>query len=100
MWYPLHHIASYRGFFVANDGAKFNYCNPQIMRCIVDHYNPIDVNVINVSHGKNEGLLSYNKYHGTSYLKKMYFMNMWKNVRGKTCYWCKRLEEMDFNKKQ
>jgi hypothetical protein len=43
------------------------------MQCIVYHYNPIDVNVINVSHGKNKGLLSYNKDHGTSNLKKHVF---------------------------
>jgi len=31
MWYPWHHIASYWGFFVLNDGAKINSYNPQIM---------------------------------------------------------------------
>jgi hypothetical protein len=35
------------------------------MRCIICHYNPIRVNAINVSHGKNKGLLSYSKHHGT-----------------------------------
>jgi hypothetical protein len=40
------------------------------MWCIVCHYIPIDVNVINVSHGKNKDLMSYNKDHGTFSLKK------------------------------
>jgi len=40
------------------------------MQYIVCHYNPIDVSAINVSHGKIKGFLSYNKDHGTSFLKK------------------------------
>jgi hypothetical protein len=43
------------------------------MQCIVCHYNPSDVNVINVSHGKNKGLLRYNRHHGTFSLKKLVF---------------------------
>jgi hypothetical protein len=61
------------GFFIVNDGAKINSCNPQIMRCIVCHCYPIDVNAINVSHEKNKCLLNYNKDHGTSSLKKLVF---------------------------
>jgi hypothetical protein len=33
----------------------------------------MDVNVHNVSHGKNKGLMSYNKDHGTFSLKKYVF---------------------------
>jgi len=43
------------------------------MQYIVYHCNPIDVSAINVSHGENNGLLSYNKDHGTSSLKKYVF---------------------------
>jgi len=43
------------------------------MRCIVYHSNPIDVNANIVSHGKNKGLMRYNKNHGTSSLKNHVF---------------------------
>jgi hypothetical protein len=30
-WYPFHHVSSYWGLFVVNDGEKINSCNPQTM---------------------------------------------------------------------
>jgi hypothetical protein len=35
LWYPIHHLLGYWGFFIVNDGAKINYCNPHIMQCVV-----------------------------------------------------------------
>jgi hypothetical protein len=51
------------GDFVVNGGAQINYFIPQIMLCIVYHYNPINVNAKNVSHGKDKGLVNHNKDH-------------------------------------
>jgi hypothetical protein len=51
------------GVFVVNGGAQINSCIPQIMLCIVYHYNPINVNAMNVSHGKDKGLVNHNKNH-------------------------------------
>jgi hypothetical protein len=40
--------------------------------------------------------MSHNTDHmGHLLWKKMYFMNMWKNARGGTCYWCRKMKEMD-----
>lgn len=58
------------GVFLGNDSAQINSCNLQIMQCIVYHSNPIDDNANNVFHGKNKGLMSYNKYHKMYSLKK------------------------------
>jgi hypothetical protein len=56
---------------------------------------------MNVSHGKDKGLVNHNKNHmGHLIWKKMYFMNVWKNARGGTCSWCKKIKVMDLNKKQ
>jgi hypothetical protein len=57
-------------FFIVNDGINFNSYDSQIIQCIVCHCNLIDVNVKNVCHGKNKGLVSYNKDHGIFVLNK------------------------------
>jgi hypothetical protein len=100
MWYPWHYTTSYWGFFVVNDGVKINSCNPQIMRCILCHYNPIDVNAINVSHGKNKGLLNYNKNHGTSFLEKHVFHEHVEECSRWDLFLVQKLKEMDLNEKQ
>jgi hypothetical protein len=58
------------GVFLSNDSAQINFCNLQIMQCIVYHSNPIDGNANNVFHAKNKGLMSYIKNHKTYCLKK------------------------------
>lgn len=58
IWYPWHCLTSYLGFSIVNDGAQVNSCNPQVIWCIFCHCNPVDVNV---SHGKNNGLVSISK---------------------------------------
>jgi hypothetical protein len=46
-------------------------------------------------------LVSHNKDHmGHLLWKKTYFMNMWKNARGRIFYWCKNIMKMDLNEKQ
>jgi hypothetical protein len=52
-------------FFVVNDSAKINSINPQIMRCILGHLTPV-----NVDSNGNKVLVSYNTQYGTSVLKK------------------------------
>jgi hypothetical protein len=42
--------------------------------------------------------MSYNKDHGPSYLRNIYFMNMWKKAIDGIC-WCKKIKEMEINKK-
>jgi hypothetical protein len=66
MWYPLCCVSNYWAFFLVNDNAKINSINLQVMRCILCH--PIPVNVD--SNGKNKGLVNYNTQYGTSDLKK------------------------------
>jgi hypothetical protein len=66
MWYPFRHVSNYWAFFVVNDSAKINSINPQVMRCILCHLTPVNVD----SNRKNKGLISYNTWYGTSALKK------------------------------
>jgi hypothetical protein len=65
---------------------------------IVCHSNLVYVYVNYISHGKNKGPMSYNKDHGPSYLRNIYFMNMWKKAIDGIC-WCKKIKEMEINKK-
>ncbi len=30
----------------------------------------------------------------------MYFLNMWKNARGGSCYWCRKFKVMEFNEEK
>jgi hypothetical protein len=58
-------------FFVVNDGAFINFCNPQVMKCVLCHSAVMNVDTCNLAHWKNvKGLVSYNKNHNITYLKK------------------------------
>jgi hypothetical protein len=66
MWYPFYNVSNYWAFVVLNDSAKINSINLQVMRCILCHPTPVNVD----SNRNNKGLVSYNTRHGTSALKK------------------------------
>jgi hypothetical protein len=71
MWYLFHDYANYWGFFVVNDGVFFNSCNLQVIRCVLCHFARVNVDVHNLTHGKNiKGLVSYKKNQNTSSLIK------------------------------
>jgi hypothetical protein len=67
LWSPSHRTSTYWVFFVMNDGAIVNICNPQMMHCFLCH--PTQLELLDAE-GKHKGLVSYNKNHGTSILKK------------------------------
>jgi len=56
MWYPFCCVSNYWGFLFVNDGAKIHSINLQVMRCILCHVTPMNVD----SNGKNKGVVSYN----------------------------------------
>jgi hypothetical protein len=61
-----------RVFFVVNDVGFISSCNPQVMRCVLCHFAIMNVDVHNLAHKKSlMGLVSYNKYHTTNFLKKL-----------------------------
>jgi hypothetical protein len=43
MWYPFCNVLNYWAFFVVNDNAKINSINLQVMRCILCHPTPVNV---------------------------------------------------------
>jgi hypothetical protein len=55
------------GLFVVNDSVAVNIYNPQMMRCFVCH--PTQLELLDAQR-KHKGLVSYNKNHDTSALKK------------------------------
>jgi hypothetical protein len=67
LWFPSHRTSTYWAFFVVNDGAIVNICNPHMMHCFL--CDPTQLELLDVK-GKHKGLVSYNKNHGTSTLKK------------------------------
>jgi hypothetical protein len=68
MWYPFYNVSNYWAFVVINDSAKINSINLQVMRCILCHPTPVNVD----SNRKNKGLVSYN--------------TIWNKCFEKTCY--------------
>jgi hypothetical protein len=58
-----------RVLFVINGLVAINFCNPQLLRCVVCHLFIVQVDVGNLSQEKHKGFLNYNKNHGTSSLK-------------------------------
>jgi len=67
LWSPSHQTSTYWAFFMVNDGATMNICNPQMMHCFVCH--PTQLELLDAQ-GKHKGLVSYNKNHDISVLKK------------------------------
>jgi hypothetical protein len=62
-------MLAYWAYFIVNDGVRVNYCNLQ-MWCVVCHPVPLKHDIMILMWGKSKGLMSYNKKHGTSVLKK------------------------------
>jgi hypothetical protein len=56
--------------FVVNGVVIINSCNPQMLQCVLCRFFNVQIDVRNLSQGKNKKLLSYNKDHGTSSLEK------------------------------
>jgi hypothetical protein len=56
--------------FVVNGVVIINSCNPQMLQYVLCHLSIVQIDVRNLSQRKNKKLLSYNKDHGTSSLKK------------------------------
>ncbi len=51
-------------FFVVNDGAFINFCNSQVMRCVLFHSAIVNVDTHNLAHGKNvKGLVQRPQYY-------------------------------------
>jgi len=56
MWYPFYNVSNYWAFVIVNDSAKINSINLQVMRCIICHPTPMNVD----SNVNNKRLMSYN----------------------------------------
>jgi len=69
LWYLFHHTFNYWGFFVVNGANVIIFCISQMLQCVVHHLFVVQVDVKNLSKGKNKRLLSYNKDQGTNLLK-------------------------------
>jgi hypothetical protein len=58
--------------FVVNDVNFISSSNSQVMSCVLCHFAIVNVDVHNLAHKKSmKGLVRYNKYHNTSFLKKL-----------------------------
>ncbi len=93
------HCKLLRVFGCQHDGA-------QIYFLILKSYNVLFVNTIQLISmlkmfpmGKIRALWTITKIM-VHLWKNMYFLNMWKNARGGSCCWCRKLKVMEFNEEK